>query len=737
MRLLSPPIVTAVALAVGACRPAQGPDPNLADGAETRGPVNAIAVSDEEFASRAAEILADPVSEQVDRDLLAGVVRRQLTRAERRFAAGADEAGLSALEGAMLLMRPSTFHPAIFEGTVDALRSGAATVARLGNEGRALALYSILHDVLPPGDERKDVERHLKELERWTHAMRQAGPMQDRGVHEQTAVDRALFEVSRQRVQEAHDATVAWVGDALEFDASTLDIGASPEQRDEAVQAYRAIKAGGMSLIALYLRSGDADGALAAVQDRAIERVVAPALTSRLKDAARGDPRAWAELNQFYGELSQEDQREISIDGSLARAAAWGTAVELFRLAPHETEGVMPLAQELQAREMGEVAPIVLAGAFDENADPYPLSWAMALVLRVMLDEAELGQHDASRRTFEAAGPLLKLAKLPRLRTQVRPSAARLCYVMGALEAQAGDADQASKRLAAALALDGSNLETLMLLARVERQRRNPDRALQLFSKAASIAARTQEDAEAATASLEMFEVHRDRGSSATGETALRTALERALEARKTARNASELARAERVLARVLEHYGDTEGARRATQRALDSARSDVDDLAATLLDAARRALTLADLRLARVAAREAIEEELPAEDLVYVALWLQLLERRLGEPADGSALEAFTTMGGSGWIATLGAWGRSEIDDEALTAAAQTLPQQTEAAFYTAMRHHDSTRSTAGLRRVAESEAIDLVEVTIARDLLANAQATGFPQLPESVELP
>ncbi len=737
MRHLLLTAVAALAMAAGACRPAQGPAPNLADGAMTPGPVDAVPVSDAEFAARTAQVLADPVNEQAERDLLAGVVRRQLARAERRFASGADEAGLEALEGAMLLMRPTTFHPAIFEGTVAALRSGAAAVARLGDEGRSLALYSILHGVLPPGDERNDVERHLTELERWTRAMRQAGPMQDRGVHQRTAVDRALFEASRQRVEEAHDATVAWVADALEFDASTLDIGASPEQREEAVQAYRAIKAGGMSLIALYLRNGDADAALAAVEDRSVERVVPPAVTGRLKDAARGEPQAWAELNQFYGELALEGQPEISIDAALAQAAAWGTAVELYRLAPHDTEGVMPMAHALQTHGMGEVAPLVLVGAFDENADPYPLSWAMSLILRVMIDESKLGQHGAARRTFEAAKPLLKLAELKRLRTQVRPNAAQLHYVMGALEAQAGDTGRAHERLSAALALDGTNLETLMLLASVERQRQNADRALQLLSKAANVANRAQQHAAAASAALEMFEVHRDRGNSASGETALRTALERSLEARSAARNTAELARAERLLARALEHYGAVESARRATQRALDAARTDADDLAATLLDAARRALTLADLRLARVTAREAIEEELPAEDLVYIALWLQLLERRLGETSDGSALEAFTAMGGDRWIATLGAWGRGEIDDAALTAGAKTLPQRAEAAFYVAMRSHDSMRATAGLRRVAESEAIELVEVTIARDLLASAESTTRPKLPASIELP
>jgi hypothetical protein len=233
-----------------------------------------------------------------------------------------------------------------------------------------------------------------------------------------------------------------------------------------------------------------------------------------------------------------------------------------------------------------------------------------------------------------------------------------------------------------------------------------------------------------------MFEVHRDRGTSSGGEAALANGLRRALKARTEARNPSERARAERLLARALEHYGDVEGARRATQRALEAARSDADELAATLLDAARRALVLGDLRLARLAAREGIEEKLPADDLVYVALWLQLLERRLDETSDGTALEAFTAMDGEGWIATLGAWGRGDLGDTALVAAAKTTPQRTEAQFYTVMRAHDAAHATNELRAVANSQAIELVEVAIARDLVAAAAARPAPQLP-AVELP
>ena len=42
-----------------------------------------------------------------------------------------------------------------------------------------------------------------------------------------------------------------------------------------------------------------------------------------------------------------------------------------------------------------------------------------------------------------------------------------------------------------------------------------------------------------------------------------------------------------------------------------------------------------------------------------------------------------------------------------------------------------------AGLQEVASSEAIELVEVTIARDLVAQSQARVRPQLPQNVDVP
>src|SRR5690606_1542601 len=117
----------------------------------------------------------------------------------------------------------------------------------------------------------------------------------------------------------------------------------------------------------------------------------------------------------------------------------------------------------------------------------------------------------------------------------------------------------------------------------------------------------------------------------------LHAALERALVARQNARTGPALAAVERVLADILERYGDAEGANRAARRAGDAARNDVWQLTATFLDAARRALSMGDLEEGRSALRDALDADLADSDLIYAALWVKLLHERAGKPSDGT----------------------------------------------------------------------------------------------------
>jgi hypothetical protein len=177
------------------------------------------------------------------------------------------------------------------------------------------------------------------------------------------------------------------------------------------------------------------------------------------------------------------------------------------------------------------------------------------------------------------------------------------------------------------------------------------------------------------------------------------------------------------------------------TERALDAAAADTRELGAAILDAGRRGITRSDLGIARSAVQLGVESSLPAEDLVYLALWLKLLEKQLSVPSDGSAEDALSSIeDATGWIAKLRAWGRGKLSDAELVAQAQDRVERTEATFYVAMsrRARGDQGAYAELARVAKSEAINLVEIGIARDLVAlHSGAETALKLPPSVDIP
>jgi tetratricopeptide (TPR) repeat protein len=309
---------------------------------------------------------------------------------------------------------------------------------------------------------------------------------------------------------------------------------------------------------------------------------------------------------------------------------------------------------------------------------------------------------------------------------------------MGTLEARTGDLGKAKDLIETTVRTEPT-LAALELLAAIDRQRGNATAALRSLDTATKMATELSDPSSVADARLAMFEVYRDVGNANEAGRSLDAALRRALDARQLAHTGAEQAAAERVLARVLEEYGSLDGSRRATQRAYDAARSDARQLTATVLEAARRGLTRGDLWSARDAARRAVGASLPSEDIVYVALWLRLLERHLGVPSDGTVEEALANIDeDAGWPAKLRAWLLGRMTDEQLWSTARGRAEQTEASFYAAMAAYavNDTRALERLDRIAKSEAIQLVEVAIARDVVMDKKGPAM-KLPTDVEIP
>jgi len=730
-----------VCLGIGACRPMQKPGPRSSADAAANAPVHPVKVTDAEFSRSVYQLLINGDHSVQRIDLLAGTIRRQLVRSGARFESGHREAGLDALTGALYLMRAGELRKEMFEGAAPALSAGAAEVARVGNEGRALALYTMLQSIVKGGAARKDIDGHVNALSRWSGATRSSGPMQAAGADQRAAVGRALFDASKPALESARKASVAWVKRALDSNIAEMPIRTSFE-REEAIEAYRAIRAGAASLIAIYLRHGDPEAALAAIDRADFGKLIPPGLRDRLERAAEeNDASAWLDLFQLFESANDASRPEAALDLDLAKAAAWGSALELYRSEPSSLRGAAPIAVQLVQYGMAEVAPAVLSGALNANSSAQDVSFAMTLILRAIISENQIGDLGAARRTFAIAAPLLRLAETKKLVRGVRPSTARLHYVMGALETTAGELERARPHIDKAARAEPS-IEAFSTLGAIDRQRRDYKAALQRFAQVAGLARKNGDPAAECEGLIQSFEVHRDRGSGAEANVALQTALTRCLDARQLARGGPSQARAERLLARVLEHYGDRDAIRRATERAYDASGSDLRQLTATVLDASRRALIRGDLPAARDAVQRAVEADLADEDIVYAALWLQLLERKFSVPSDGTAEEAYAKIDdASGWPGKLRAWARGKLSDEELWKSARTLLQRTEAMFYAAMANHAGGKRDAALpklREVAASEAIELVEVTIARDVVAReTQANVDPKLPPNVDVP
>jgi hypothetical protein len=734
MRALLPILFTALVFNQTGCSPRAIDAPKTPGAAQAGIDAEALKVDDAGFAAATLAVVQNDAATPRRMGLLAGVVRRQLDRAAHYFAGGHEEMGLAAVRGALYLVRLGEFRPEMIDGEQNALAEAAAAVARLGNEGQAIALYTLLVDHLPSGQAKNDASEHLKSLVRWQTDTREAGSLTARGDAQRAAVQQALLDPSPQTLDQAMQQTALWLDQAMTLGGERTPPRDQFEQ-EARIEVVRAARTAALSAVAVNLRHGNASSALVALDQENLARVTASGLRERVERAAeQNDPDAWAELFNLY-ESTDPSLGEFGIDPDMARAAAWGAAIELYRARPDSFEATIPLSSLLLAHGMAEAAPLLFQQTLTTATRFKELSWVMGYVLEAILQAESYGDLGAARRTFVNAEPLIKLAQGDAQR--IKPSSSNLYYAIGAIEARAGELERAHPHLKQAVALEATP-DALRLLASIDRQRRDYPNALASLDRVIELTSQPADEAAQAESWLMRFELLREMGQADKAAESLASALKQALAARSAGRTGEQLAVAERVLGRVLEQYGEPEAARRAGKRAYDASRNDVRQTTATVLDSSRRALTLGDLRTARDSLRRAVEADLADEDTVYAALWLKLLEQRLKVPSDGAAEEALSQVeGATGWIAKLTAWGRGRVSDERLLEGAENRIERVEASFYIAMSNRNKDASLKKLEEVAGSEAIQLVEVVIARDLLALAANAPKPKLPNGVQIP
>jgi tetratricopeptide (TPR) repeat protein len=701
--------------------------------------VTVVNVRDEDFSASVFGLLKKGEPSAARDGMLVGVVRRQLAHAERRFSLGAPERATASVIGAMYLARAGEGRSEMIDAPGASALSGAiARLSARGDEGRALAFMQMRVAALPQGSpERVELEEHIRVLQTWMRETRTGKPIRRLGAEERALVARALVDPSAEALRAASKGVVDWIDAAIDFHAEFRQTGERPA-REDAVEAARALESGAVTLAALYMRHGDARGALETINQSSVKRVIPPELHQQIAAAATdGGARDWQGLAGIFAQLEEEPgDMETGPDAALLGSAVWGASLEAFRKEPGSLGASMLLARTLIELGLSEAAPLVLAEALGSQPDPRAVAASIELVMAGMNEDAAIDDIEAARRTFRAASAVLALGDRPEIQGRIDPTPGRVRFMMASIELRSGNLAGARPLLEAAVLAEPSVSGSTML-AMVERQAGESARAIQHVERALRAPDARSSPGDVAEALILAFEVHRDAGAQEKAKAMLETALEAALAARSASSGAAGRARAERLLGRVLDGYGDAKGAARALERALQAAGSERPLLGATVLDAVGRAFVRRDVGAARAALKQGIEGNLGEDELVYGGLWLMFLERDLKVPTDGTAERALRAASDRGsWTGKLAAWAAGKLSDAELGAAAQSTPQRVEAAFYTAMARKvaGDPEAEAKLREVAKSPVIDLLEVHLARELVAPRLRAD---LPNNIKLP
>ncbi len=283
-----------------------------------------------------------------------------------------------------------------------------------------------------------------------------------------------------------------------------------------------------------------------------------------------GDVQAYSDLFRLFESATEAEEPETAIDPDIAAGAAFGVAVELYRRAPESVSAAGPLATLLVEYGMSEAVPYILIPALGKNPNADALAFALEIVEHAMVACGQVSEVEGARQLYHGAAPIVSMAEQPRLLPRFQVKVARLRFLLGAIETREGNLTHAEALLRQA-AKGQSNLETWSLLAQVERQLGDVASALDSLARQIEVCREKANLYSEAEALVSTYELEQQRGQSQAAAAALDRALKRALDARQSARTPVEQSHAERMLARVLELFGDQMGAVRALNRALDA----------------------------------------------------------------------------------------------------------------------------------------------------------------------
>ena len=317
----------------------------------------------------------------------------------------------------------------------------------------------------------------------------------------------------------------------------------------------------------------------------------------------------------------------------------------------------------------------------------------------------------------------------------LEPSPAEVRFVMAGVELRAGSLGAARALLDQSLR-ERSSVQAWGLYGSILRQAGDSNGVLDAVQKALGSPDAPQSPVARADAHLLAMQVERAAGAQDRARTHLAAALKDGLDARARATTAPARALAERVLAQVAYFYGDRDAVARAIHRSFDAAGVDKLVAGSVAVEATSTALLLGDVKSGREWLRRATELGVEDEDLVYCALWIQLLEQTLKTPREPLTTKTLQTIKpGLSWPSQLAAWGQGKIDDAHLQARARSVSEHADADFYVTMRKRAAgdPSAAAQLALVSRSPAVQLVETHIAQELtlLGSSRFLGPPPSP------
>ncbi len=662
---------------------------------------------------------------------LAALVHHQLERALILSKAGSTEGALEMVAGALLLLDQNAWVDSALNQQGQVLFFAAHQAAQAGNAGRSEALYTMAKTRLKDEALIVDSENHILALKDWNRDTVSQQPLIAAGAAARNALEAAMVNPNAQSYQLAQQKVLHWM--TLGTQSTILDRGPqNSKERDEAIEAYRALRTGAPSLLALSLRHHDLISGLTSLQDAGLDRALPTRVESVVIAAVEGnETEAWRQIYGLYEGMRNEEDSEYSFQRNLAQAAVFQSALALYRSAPERIENSLQLAQSLNQLGLTEVATALLSQQATPAAAPQTIARAMQLFSEGLVHLADTGQIERARLSFREAIPLLKIAQQPAF--VEHGSAAAAAYgLLGEIELHDGNSKEALPLLQSAIE-HGAPPYLNLRVAQVQWQQGQRKEASASLNVASQLATATGNAFFEAEVEELRFLLEREQQPQ-IAKAALITALARGGVAASTRVSTPGALDGARLYARLLQYFDAPEELTFAYQEALELTQSQNQN-AVVLTEMARASAIASNLELARFATKSALSLRLGDEALLYIALWQRLVEKSQEAVADGQVLEALTrTHSLQGWPQQLRHYALGHITDAEFLASAQGTIERTEAIFYIAtLSNEDGAKlNKPQLLEVAQSSALSLQEVRIARELLFR-QPLQIPERPSS----